>query len=105
MKFSFSDEQEEFRTILRRFLDAKSPTAEVRRLMDTELGYDPVVWRQMSQELALTALHVPEEYGGAGFGVAELAVAAEEMGRALLCAPFFGSTVLATTAILEAGSE
>jgi alkylation response protein AidB-like acyl-CoA dehydrogenase len=105
MKFSFSDEQAEFRTMLRRFLEDKSPTTEVRRLMETEAGHDAQVWRQLAQELGLTAIHIPEAYGGQGFGIAELAIAVEEAGRALLCAPFFASTVLAATAILKAGGE
>jgi alkylation response protein AidB-like acyl-CoA dehydrogenase len=105
MKFSFTDEQEEFRTILRRFLEAKSQTTEVRRLMDTDTGYDADMWRSLSQELGLTALHIPEEYGGAGFGVTELAIATEELGRALACVPFFASAVMAGSAITHAGSH
>lgn len=105
MKFGFSDEQQEFRSIVRRFLEGKSPTTAVRRLMETETGYDADVWRALSTDLGLTAVHIPEAYGGQGFGVSELAIAVEEMGRALLCAPYFASTVLAATAILKAGSE
>jgi len=105
MKFNFTDEQVEFRTALRRFLSDTSPTTEVRRLMEMDIGYDADVWRQLSQDLGLTAIHIPEAYGGQGFGVSELAIATEEMGRALLCAPYFASTVLAATAILKAGSE
>lgn len=105
MKFTFSEEQDEFREVLRRFLEAKSPAAEVRKQMATDDGFDPAVWTQMSQELGLTALPVPEAYGGAGFGVTELAIASEEMGRALLCAPFFGSTVMASTAVVNAATE
>jgi alkylation response protein AidB-like acyl-CoA dehydrogenase len=105
MKFSFSDEQQEFRSVVRRFLEDMSPTTEVRRLMETPEGYDPAAWRQISGELGLTAVHIPEAYGGQGFGISELAIAVEEMGRSLLCAPYFGSTVLAATAILKAGTE
>jgi alkylation response protein AidB-like acyl-CoA dehydrogenase len=105
MKFSFTDEQQEFRGIVRRFLEAKSPATTVRRLMETDEGYDREVWRQLSGELGLTAVHIPETYGGQGFGISELAIAVEEMGRALLCAPYFASTVLAATAILKAGTE
>ncbi len=105
MSFSFTDEQAEFRSVLRRFLAEKSPTTEVRRLMETEAGFDREVWRQLSQDLGLTALHIPEEYGGQGFGFVELAIAVEEMGRALLCAPYFSSIVLAATAIMNAGDE
>lgn len=105
MKFTFSEEQDEFRSMLRRFLEAKSPTAAVRAQMASDQGYDPAVWKSLAGELGVTSLHIPEEYGGAGFGVSELAIAAEEMGRALLCAPFFASTVMAATAIINAGSE
>ncbi|MBU2533735.1 MAG: acyl-CoA dehydrogenase family protein, partial [Alphaproteobacteria bacterium] len=105
MKFSFTDEQVEFRSMLRRFLEVKSPTTEVRRLMETEAGCNADVWRQLSQELGLTAIHIPEAYGGQGYGISELSIAVEEMGRALLCAPFFASTVLAATAILKAATE
>lgn len=105
MQFSFTEEQEEFRSILRRFLEDKSPTTEIRRLMETDEGYDPDVWRQICQDLGLTAVHIPEEYGGQGFGFVELGIVVEEMGRALLCAPYFATTVLAATAILNAGSE
>jgi alkylation response protein AidB-like acyl-CoA dehydrogenase len=105
MRFTFTDEQCEFRSVVRRFLEDKSPSSEVRRLMETDAGCDAQLWRELSGDLGLTALHIPEVYGGQGFGISELAIAVEEMGRALLCAPYFGSTVLATTAILKAGSD
>lgn len=105
MKFSFTDEQEQFRSILRRFLEDKSPATEVRRLMETDEGCDREVWRRLSGELGLTAIHIPETYGGQGFGYVELGIALDEMGRVLLCAPYFASTVLAATAILNAGTE
>jgi len=105
MKFSFTDEQQEFRSVLRRFLEDRSPTTEVRRLMATDEGRDAEVWRSLSRDLGLTGIHIPEVYGGQGFGIGELAIAAEEMGRALLCAPYFASTVLAATAILKAATD
>jgi alkylation response protein AidB-like acyl-CoA dehydrogenase len=103
MRFSFSAEQEEFRATLRRALEARSPTKEVRRLMATDQGFDEG-WRKLNQELGLTGVHIPEAYGGQGFGFGELGIVLEEMGRNLLCAPFF-STTLAATAILNAGTE
>lgn len=105
MQFAFTEEQEEFRSMLRRFLVDKSPTTEVRRLMESDTGMDLAVWQQLSQQLGLTAVHIPEDYGGQGYGIVELAITLEEMGRALLCAPYFSSVVLAATAILQAGTE
>ncbi len=87
MNFAFSDEQEELRTAVRRFLDEKSPETEVRRLMETEDGYDPAVWSQMAEQLGLQALTIPEEYGGSGFSYVELIVVLEEMGAALAVRP------------------
>ena len=105
MQFSFTSEQEEFRSILRRFLDEKSPPTTVRRLMETEAGWDRAAWHALNQQLGLTAIHIPEAYGGQGFSFVELGIVLEEMGRALLCAPYFASTALAATAIINAGTE
>ncbi|MBV8773028.1 MAG: acyl-CoA/acyl-ACP dehydrogenase [Deltaproteobacteria bacterium] len=105
MQFAFSDEQEQFRSAIRRFLDDRSPTSEVRRLMATAEGYDPAVWHQLSEELALPGIHIPERYGGAGFGMVELCIVLEESGRVLLCAPFFSTAVLAANTILNAGTD
>ena len=57
MRFSFTPEQEEFRTSLRRALEARSSTKEVRRLMATETGFERESWRKLNQELGLTAIH------------------------------------------------
>jgi len=105
MNFAFSEEQEEFRAHLRRFLEAESPTAEVFRLIETDRGFDPSVWKAMAASLGLQGIHIPERFGGQGFGFLELCIAFEEMGRALLCAPYFSSVCLAANAILNAGSD
>ena len=105
MNFAFSDEQEELRTAVRRFLSEKSPETEVRRLMDTTEGYDPAVWSQMADQLGLQSLTIPEEFGGSGFTYVELLVVLEEMGAALLCAPFFSSVALAANALLTSGDD
>lgn len=104
MNFAFSEEQEQLRDAVRKFLEAKSPETEVRRLMETTEGYDPAVWKQMANELGLQSLHIPEEYGGQGFSFVELGIVLEEQGRALLCAPYYATVVLAANAILNAGT-
>ena len=105
MPFEFTDEQEQLRDAVRRFLNDQCPITEARRLMDTADGYDEEVWRRLCHDLALAGVHIPEVYGGQGFSFAELAIVLEEMGRVIYCGPYFSSTVLAATAILNAGSE
>jgi alkylation response protein AidB-like acyl-CoA dehydrogenase len=105
MNFAFSEEQEELRRTVRAFLDQKSPETEVRRLMETEQGYDEAVWKQMGEQLGLQGLAIPEEFGGSGYTFIELAVILEEMGRRLLAAPFFSSAVLAAQTLLHSGDD
>ena len=102
--FDFGPEHNELRATVRRFLADRSPEPEVRRLMETDGGYHPAVWRQLA-DLGLVGLLVPEHHGGAGSGCVELQIVCEEMGRALLCAPFLSSAVLATSALLHTGDE
>jgi alkylation response protein AidB-like acyl-CoA dehydrogenase len=105
VNFTFTEEQEELRHSVRAFLEDQSPEDAVREQMDSESGYDPKVWSQMAEQMGLQSVIIPEEYGGAGFGHVELTIVLEEMGRALLCAPYFSTVVLAGNAILESGDE
>lgn len=105
MNFAFNDEQEELRRIVRSFLEDKSAESAVREQMDTTDGYDEAVWTQMADQLGLQGLVIPEEYGGSGFGFVELIVVLEEMGRALLCAPYFSSIVLGAQTLIHSGDD
>jgi alkylation response protein AidB-like acyl-CoA dehydrogenase len=98
-------EQHEFREFVATFLAAKSPEPAVRAAMATEHGFDPAVWQQMASQLGLPGILVPEEYGGQGLTPIELAIAMEEMGRVLLCAPFLATAVLAVTALTAAADR
>jgi alkylation response protein AidB-like acyl-CoA dehydrogenase len=101
VRFAFSDEQEEIRRTLRAFLESRAPLAHVRRTMVAPDAFDPELWRALSGELGLPGLLFPGELGGNGSGPVELAVVMEELGRALTCAPYFSSAVLAGYALLE----
>jgi alkylation response protein AidB-like acyl-CoA dehydrogenase len=105
MNFAFTEEQEELRKTVRAFLEAKSPESAVREQMETDDGFDPAVWAQMGEQMGLQGLHIPEEFGGSGYSYVELGIVLEEMGRALLCAPFFSSVVLAANTLLHSGDD
>lgn len=105
MNFAFSEEQEELRRVVKQFLDDKSPEGAVRELMETEKGYDDAVWQQMAEQMGLQGLIIPEEFGGSGYTYVELIVVLEEMGRRLLCAPYFSTVCLAANALLHSGDD
>ena len=105
MTLVFTDDQEQFRESIQRFLADQMPTTKVRQLMATEHGSDPAVWQLASAQLALTGIHIPEAFGGAGFGAVELGIALEEMGGSLFCGPYFSSAVLSAYALMLCGDE
>jgi len=104
MKFALTEEQDALRDMARRFLADHSGSEQVRAAMETELGWIPDVWSRLAQELGWTALTIPEEHGGFGFTATDLVPLMEEMGRSLLCAPFFSSICLGANALMVAGS-
>jgi alkylation response protein AidB-like acyl-CoA dehydrogenase len=105
VNLSFTQEQNDLRAMIRDFLADRSPESEVRRLMETEDGFDRGVWTQLSTNLGLCGLAVPERFGGAGYGFVEVGVVLEELGRSLACLPYFSSVVLAQTLLMATGDE
>ena len=103
MPLTFTSEQEELRTVVRKFLATHADETQVRAQMETPSGYDTGTWKLMADQLGVQSIAIPEEYGGAGFGFGELSVVLEEAGRALLCAPLFSTVVLGATTLLESG--
>ncbi len=99
-----SQDQQAFRDVVRRFAKERSSMSRVRSVMEDSAGYDPAVWQGLTQELGVHALAIPEEYGGLGLGVADLAIALEELGYALTPSPFY-SSACATAALVLAGSD
>jgi alkylation response protein AidB-like acyl-CoA dehydrogenase len=103
MDFSFTPDQELLRQSVRAVLDEKAPAKVVRPLMDDPAGYSEPLWQELAS-LGWLGLPFPEQYGGSGLGMVELALVLEEMGRAAFPSPYFPSVVLAGSALTAAGS-
>jgi alkylation response protein AidB-like acyl-CoA dehydrogenase len=104
MNFGLTETQQTLKKTTRQFLTAECPPAEVRRLMETETAFDAALWSKMAEQ-GWTGIISPEEYGGIGMGMVEMAAVLEEMGRALLPGPFLSTVLLAGSAIALAGTE
>src|SRR5579863_8516241 len=77
----------------------------VRRLMEAGERRDEDVWALLAGQLGLTGIAIPERHGGAGYGPAELGIVLEEMGGALLVAPYLATVALAGQALAASGDE
>jgi alkylation response protein AidB-like acyl-CoA dehydrogenase len=100
MNFSFSEEQELVRQSAREFLAREAPRARVRAALETAEGFDAALWRRAG-ELGWLGTLVPEALGGAGLDLLALLPVLEELGRALVPAPF-SAHLLGTLALLRA---
>ncbi len=103
MNFQFSEDAEALREQARRFLAAKSGRDKARAVMNGTHSHDAALWQDIV-DLGWPGLRIPESQGGLGLSVLELCVLAEEVGRALSPVPFTASVLMATEALLIAGS-
>lgn len=105
MEFAFSQEQQMIRDTAEAFLKASSSSARVRSAMVSATGFDADLWTRISQEMMWPAIHIPEQYGGLGLGYVEQVAIFEQMGRYLLCSPYFSTVALACNALLQTASH
>ncbi len=105
MEFAFTEEQQMIRDTAAGFLAEVSNSEAIRAAMATEAGYDRALWQRICTEMYWQAIHLPEEVGGMGLGYVELVAMMEQMGRYLLCSPFFSTVCLGANALLVAGSD
>ncbi len=104
MNFDFSDDQQMLRTTARDYLSQHAALTVCRGVLEARQPYAKDLWRGFG-ELGWLGTAAPEEFGGSGFGHLELAVLAEESGRALAAVPFDSSVFLALEALLLAGTD
>ena len=103
MYFDLTDEQQAIKSTAHDFLAARYKSERIRELADGEQGFEQSDWDEMA-ELGWTGLALPEEWGGQGLGIVELAVLFEEMGYALAPSPLLSNTV-AGLALSLCGSD
>ena len=101
MAIGVSEEHEELRRALRRWTDRYCPSDVPRALLDVDDDVLPPVWADLAEQ-GWIGIHVPEELGGQGFGILELAIVAEELGRVIAPGPFVPTALAA--ALLARGS-
>jgi alkylation response protein AidB-like acyl-CoA dehydrogenase len=103
VNFDLTEEQQLLAETLGQLLENECPTTRVREIFEGDEGHDPALWRALA-DMGMTGLAVPEQYGGAGLEVLDLAVAAETLGFHATPGPFFGHA-LASEAIRAGGSD
>jgi alkylation response protein AidB-like acyl-CoA dehydrogenase len=96
-----TDERELLRESVAALVAKHAAPAAVREAMESARGYDESLWRLLCEQVGVAALLVPEQYGGAGGGLADAAVVVEELGKGLVPTPLLGS-MLAELALLAA---
>jgi alkylation response protein AidB-like acyl-CoA dehydrogenase len=104
MDFALSEEQEMLRNSARDFLTKECPKTLIRQMETDEKGFPANLWKGMA-DLGWMGLVYPEQYGGSGMTFLDLAVLIEELGRAIVPAPFLSTVVYCGLPILAAGTD
>jgi alkylation response protein AidB-like acyl-CoA dehydrogenase len=103
-EFTFTDEQVQLRSAVRRFCAENFDEQTVRRLMESDPPFDPKIWARLGSELGVLGLSVPQTDGGADGTLVDQAIAIEELGAALACGPVFGTVFLTIPALVATSS-
>ena len=104
MALILTDEEQALADSVRKFVADRSPLTSLRQLIASGEPYDPDVWKQMTAQLGLAGLGIPESYGGVGAGYSALSVALTELGAGLVASPLLASA-LAAEALLRLDDE
>ncbi|MFG2337439.1 acyl-CoA dehydrogenase family protein [Streptomyces yangpuensis] len=105
MDAAFTAEQDGIRRTLREILGKRCGPDEVKAAVRTAAGHDRELWQQLSRQLGLPGIAVAEECGGVGCTPADLALACEETGRALLPSPLLATAALCAPLVAALGTE
>jgi 3-oxochol-4-en-24-oyl-CoA dehydrogenase len=103
MPIALTDDHRELGDVARSFLTAQKARWAARELLDTDQETRPAFWAELA-DLGWLGLHVDEAYGGSGFGLPELVVVIDELGRAVAPGPFV-PTVVVSAVLAEAGTD
>src|ERR1700733_2505392 len=102
MGIALTDDHRELAEVARGFLTSQKARAAARSLLDAPEEDRPPFWQGLV-ELGWLGLHIEEEHGGSGYGLPELVVVLEELGRAVAPGPFV-PTVIASSVIAKEGT-
>ena len=103
MPIALTDDHRELGEVARAFLTAQKARGAARELLDADTETRPSFWSALA-ELGWLGLHVDEAYGGSGFGLTELVVVVDELGRSVAPGPFV-PTVAVSSVIAAEGSD
>ena len=99
-----NEAQQIIKTNARQFLEDSCTTEHVVEMEEDATGFDPAIWKQVC-DFGWAGMLVPEQYGGFGGDMTDMAVLAEEIGRALLPSPLFASSVVGALTVMAAGND
>ena len=104
MDFGLTEEQEMLQETVRGFAQNECPTTRLRELFDAGEGHDPALWSALA-EMGVAGLTVPEEHGGAGMEILDLALVAEVLGEFAMPGPFLGHALAIRGVTLAGGND
>lgn len=104
MDFGFTEEQQMFSDMTKKFFTNECPMETVRELQKDEAGYSKSLWKKMA-DVGLLGLLIDEAYGGMGLDIMDLCPILEEIGKAMFPSPFLPTVIMGGAILSEEGNR
>ena len=104
MNFEFSDEQIAMKDEVRKLLDKENSLKRNRTILEGEEKFDKDLWNSLVS-MGLTAVTIPEEFGGSNFGLSGIGIVLQELGRTLTPSPLLATAVIGASFLSKLGTE
>lgn len=104
MDFALNETQEVFKNTAQKFFKEKCTTPALREFENSTEKYSPALYKEIA-DLGFLGLIIPEEYGGVGGSLMDLAIVVEEAGRSALPSPFISTIAYGVLPLLQNGTE
>lgn len=103
MDFSYTETQDMIRDTLARFLADTYDFDKRGKMIASDTGRDPGIWRALAQELGMLGAPFSEDHGGLGGGALENAIIMEELGKVIAIEPYLQTVVIGGGALKAVG--
>ena len=104
MEFALNETQKLFKNTAQKVFKEKCTITNLKEMEETEGGHSPELYKYIA-ELGFLGLIIPEEYGGVGGDLLDLALVVEEAGWAALSGPFISTLSYGVLPLLKYGTE
>src|SRR5882672_5317450 len=104
MDFSFSEEQDDLKGLAEQILQGELTHERLKEVEGGDDNFDRELWKKFA-DAGLLGIAIPEAQGGGGYGMLEVSLVLEQIGRTVAPIPYYAAVVLGALPISKFGTD